>query len=159
MTNNVLLVDYSWSGTTTKMADLLQKLTGADRVDLTVAAATFSTDMYATADIANKQLATGNLPELTNARPDLTGVSLILVGGPVWSGKVATPVRSFLSQLSTYQGTVVPFYTDAGTPGGYEADLKQLIPAVKVAPGIGMSASQLAHAEPALQTWWHNLKK
>jgi len=158
MTTKILLVTYSWSGTTAKMATALQKVTGATRVDLTVAADTFSTDMYATASIAKQQLATGQLPRLTNPVPDLTATKLVLVGGPVWSGQVATPVRAFLTQLAGYQGVVVPFYIDAGTPGDYEADFNQLLPGVKVAPGLGMTAGQVAHAEAALKTWWSEIQ-
>lgn len=102
MATKILLVTYSWSGTTAKMATALQKVTGATQVELTVAADTFPTDMYATASIAKQQLATGQLPHLTNSVPDLTAIKLILVGGPVWSGQVATPVRVFLTQLADY---------------------------------------------------------
>ena len=90
-----LIVTYSWSGNTAKMATALQQVTGADQVMLTVAADTFSTDMYATSDIANQQLASGKLPALTNSLPDLRQYGTIVVGGPVWSAEVATPVRRF----------------------------------------------------------------
>jgi len=156
MANKVLLVTYSWSGTTAKMATALQAVTKATRVDLTVTAGTFSGDMYATSDKAKQQLATGQLPTLTNSLPDLTQYATILVGGPVWSGQVATPVRTFLSQLRNYQGIVAPFYTDAGTPDDYEADFKQLLQGVKVATGLGLTGGQVVHAEAACQTWWSN---
>ncbi|BDZ31592.1 flavodoxin [Lactiplantibacillus sp. WILCCON 0030] len=158
MTTKLLIVAYSWSGNTATMATALQKVTGADRIDLTVAADTFSTDMYATSDIANQQLASGNMPALTNATPDLAQYQTILVGGPVWSAKVATPVRTFLSQLSDYHGTVMPFYTDAGTPGSYEVDFDDLVTAANVKPGIGLSSGQLASAATILRSWWEKAK-
>ncbi|MFC6294928.1 flavodoxin [Lactiplantibacillus daoliensis] len=150
-----LIVTYSWSGNTAKMATALQQVTGADQVMLTVAADTFSTDMYATSDIANQQLASGKLPALTNSLPDLRQYDTILVGGPVWSAKVATPVRRFLAQLGDFRGIMLPFYTDAGTPGSYEADFEKLLPgSVTFKAGIGLSGSQLAKANTILQTWW-----
>src|SRR5699024_6646611 len=99
MATKTLIVDYSWSGTTAKLVTALQHVTGADRVDLTVAAGTFPNDMYATSDVANQQLTTQQLPALTNALPDVSAYDVLLVGGPVWSAKVSTPVRSFLQQL------------------------------------------------------------
>ncbi|WP_203640606.1 flavodoxin family protein [Levilactobacillus andaensis] len=158
MPTKVLIVDYSWSGSTAKMATALQRVTGATRVTLTVPAGTFPNDMYATSDVANQQLASGDLPKLTNALPDLTLFDTILVGGPVWSAKVATPVRSFLRQLTNFTGTVAPFYTDAGTPGGYEADFAGLIPQANVVAGIGMTAGDLATADQQLPAWWANFK-
>ncbi len=140
------------------MATALQRVTGATQVTLTVPAGTFSNDMYATADVVNQQLASGHLPELTNALPDFTQFDVILVGGPVWSAKVATPVRRFLRQLTTYTGTVAPFYTDAGTPGDYEADFSSLVPRATVVAGIGMTAGDLAAADQKLTTWWADFK-
>jgi len=158
MPTKVLIVAYSWSGNTAKMAAALQRVTGATQVELTVPAGTFPQDMYATSDVANQQLASGNLPRLTSKLPDLTQFDTILVGGPVWSGKVATPVRSLLGQLTAYTGTLAPFYTDAGTPGDYEADFAGLAPQANVVPGLGLTASDLATADQPLKTWWESFK-
>jgi len=72
MPTKVLIVAYSWSGNTAKMAAALQRVTGATQVKLTVPAGTFPQDMYATSDVANQQLVSGDLPELTSKLPDLT---------------------------------------------------------------------------------------
>lgn len=157
MTNNFLIVDYSWSGNTAKLATIIQQETSADRLDLTVAAGTFPDDMYATADVANQQLATGQLPMLTNEQSRLDQYQLLLVGGPVWSGKVATPVWSFLLQLQGYQGTVAPFYTDAGTPGDYETDFAKLVPSLSVATGLGVATSELAQSNQRVVNWLQKL--
>lgn len=159
MAKKQLIIVYSWSGNTATMATALQKVTGADQVDLTVAADTFATDMFATSDIAKQQLASGELPTLTTAIPDLAQYSTILVGGPVWSGQVSTPVRTFLAQLGDYQGTVIPFYTDAGTPGSYEADFESLLTKASFQPGIGLNGGQLGQAESILQSWWQKVSK
>jgi len=157
MTNNVLIVDYSWSGNTAKLATIIQQETSADRLDLTVSAGTFPDDMYATADVANQQLASAQLPVLTSEQPRLDQVQLLLVGGPVWSGKVATPVRSFLQQLQGYQGMVAPFYTDAGTPGDYETDFAKLVPSLSVATGLGVATSELAQSNQRVVNWLQKL--
>jgi len=158
MAAEVLIVDYSWSGTTAKMAAALQQVTGAQLVDLTVAPTTFGSDMYATADIANQQLASGQLPQLTNSLPDLSQFDSILVGGPVWSAKVSTPVRTFLGNLKKYTETVAPFYTDAGTPGDYEADFAKLLPLATIKPGIGMTIQDLQQADAQLTAWWERTR-
>jgi hypothetical protein len=56
---------------------------------------TFAKDMYATSDTAQQQLQSGNLPALVQPLPDCNNYDVILVGGPVWSGKPATPIMSF----------------------------------------------------------------
>lgn len=157
MATKVLIIAYSWSGTTAKLATALQRVTGGDRRDLTVAAGTFPNDMYATSDVANQQLATHQLPALTNAVPDVSAYDVLLVGGPVWSAKVSTPVRSFLQSLSNFSGIVAPFYTDAGTPGGYENDFASLVTSATVASGIGLTSSELQGADQQLASWWQRL--
>ncbi len=158
MVSTALIVDYSWSGTTAQMAVDLQQVTGADKVDLTVTQGTFPSDMFATADVASQQLSSGDLPELTNVRPDLNHYQTLLVGGPVWNGKVATPVRRFLQQLGDFRGVVAPFYTDSGNPGGYEDDFEQLITRGTFVMGLGMTAGDLPRDQQALRGWWRNFQ-
>jgi len=158
MPTKALILAYSWSGNTARMAAALQQVTGATQVELTVPAGTFPQDMYATSDVANQQLASGDLPALTSPLPDVGQFDVILVGGPVWSGKVATPVRSLLRQLATYTGTLAPFYTDAGTPGDYEADFASLAPQANVVAGLGLTAGDLTTADQPLTTWWDSFK-
>lgn len=146
MATKVLIIYYSWSGTTKRAAQSLANRVDADVVELTVAPQTFSSDMFATSATAKAQLRTGNLPSLTNALPDFKQYTTILVGGPVWSGMVATPVRQLLTNLATYTGTVAPFYTDAGTAGDYEQDFAGLVLQATVRSGLevnGQSADQL----------------
>ena len=158
MASSALIVDYSWSGTTAQMAVDLQQVLGADKVNLTVTQGTFPPDMFATADVANQQLSSGKLPTLTNEQPDLSHYQTLLVGGPVWNGKVATPVRSFLRQLTGFQGIVAPFYTDTGNPGGYEDDFEQLVPWGTFVMGLGMTAGDLARDQQVLRGWWRNFQ-
>lgn len=153
MANKTLVVYYSWSATTATMAELVKNVTQSEMVELTVADEVFPSDMYATADIAKQQLATGQLPPLTTVLPDFFQYDTIYVGGPVWGGQVATPVASFLSQLGQFNGTIVPFYTDAGTPGNYEADFKRQVAATAtIKPGLGLTARQLQDITPATKT-------
>lgn len=146
MATKTLIIYYSWSGTTKRAAQAIANTMAADVVELTVASQTFPSDMFATSDIAKDQLRTGELPPLTNALPDFKSYTTILIGGPVWSSMVATPVRRLLTDLATYTGTVAPFYTDAGTAGQYEQDFAGLVKQATVKAGLevhGQSADQL----------------
>ncbi|WP_053072717.1 flavodoxin family protein [Lactiplantibacillus herbarum] len=162
MTKAVLIVYYSWSQTTKRLAqalaaELTAKRVPADIVELTVAADTFSTDMYATSDTAKQQMASGQLPKLTNALPTLTDYQKVLVGGPVWGGQVATPVRTFLRDLHDFQGSIAPFFTDMGTAGDYEVDFKNLVPEVSVESGLEATRqllSQTQKLQTSIEAWY-----
>lgn len=153
-----LIAYYSWSGNTAALAKHLQQLTPADLVELTVPEGTFSTDMYATSDIAKKQLKAGHLPALTGTLPDLTQYDEILVGGPVWSGAPSTPVLAFLQQVndSESQPRLAPFYTHAGVAGEYEVAFKQAAGSLTVLPGLSIAGTG-AGADAEIQNWLQQL--
>lgn len=146
----VLIATYSWSGQTQRVADQLsQLLPAADTYQITVSAGTFSSDMFETDAIATKQVNAGEFPQLKGAVPDLTQYDLILVGSPVWHGRPATPVHTFLEQLKGFDGKVASFYTDAGNAGDYEQVFKQwagdltVLPAHRGANGLAQWLQQL----------------
>lgn len=154
MTKKVLIAYYSWSGNTAKLAQLLQQVTDGDRYEIKVGADVFSSDMYATSDIATKQRATGTLPELVGTLPDVSQYATVLIGGPVWSGDLATPVLKFIQQITPVAGVLAPFYTDAGTAGDYEAAFAKAA-AQPVQPGLGTNGSgTLAQ----VQAWWRHFE-
>ncbi|MFC6182097.1 flavodoxin family protein [Lactiplantibacillus daowaiensis] len=151
-----LILYYSWSQTTAQLATLIAQTSTADVVELTVDAATFSTDMYATAAIAKQQLMAKRLPTLTNALPNFNDYQLLLIGGPVWSGTVATPVQSLLSQLAGFKGQIKPFLTDVGNAGQYVAEFERLTPAQVVLPALELTADdirQTSSATAQIQAW------
>lgn len=117
-----LIAYYSWSGRTERAAKKLQaSVANSDLLKLTVADDVFDSDMYRTNDIANQQIETSQYPDLTSATPQADQYDLIIVGSPVWSGKPATPLYTFLRSLvaQNYQGKVAGFYTDAGSEGKF----------------------------------------
>jgi len=159
MSEKILIAYYSWSGTTAKMAKLLQKVTDGKIEEIKVGENVFSSDMYQTSDIAQKQLASGNLPDVQTIS-NLSDYDLILVGGPVWSGQVSTPIRSFLKQVNGFQGKVAPFYTSAGSDEKYETDFGKLTGGIKVLSGLGMTSSSLQNEKSAtnqLSNWIQGL--
>ncbi|WP_318766140.1 flavodoxin [Lactiplantibacillus carotarum] len=152
MAKSTLIIYYSWSGSTKRAAQALANCVDADMVELTVASNIFPNDMFATSDVAKKQLSTNNLPALTTVLPNFNQYQTILIGGPVWSSLVATPVRTLLTNLTEYIGTVAPFYTDAGTAGNYEDDFAGLIKQAHVKPGLEFNRQSDAQLKAWLQT-------
>ncbi|WP_164509864.1 flavodoxin [Lacticaseibacillus porcinae] len=147
----ILIAYYSWSGHTSALAAQLQAFTQAETYKIDVPAGTFSTDMYETSDQAKAQRQSGQLPTLTEPLPDVAQYDVILVGGPVWSGALSTPVLSFLAALPDSPAVLAPFYTDAGDAGNYEADFKRVAGAHLVAPGLDSAHPRVASAQ--LQRW------
>lgn len=121
----VLIATYSRSGQTKGLAQEIKQLVGnADMYEIAVPDGTFDRDMYRTDEIATEQIKNNDFPQLVNSIPDLEDYDLILVGSPVWRGRPATPVHTFLNLIQGFDGKIASFYTDAGAPGNYESIFK-----------------------------------
>lgn len=134
--SKTLITYYSWSGKTEKLARKIHHLLpNSDLLELKVAPETFSSDMYETAAVAERQLEKGKLPSIVTDLPDISGYDAILVGGPVWSYSPSTPVLSFLDTLKNFAGKVAPFYTSIGNNGDYEKKFASQNETLNVLPG------------------------
>lgn len=135
MAKKILIATYSLSGTTQRVADQLAQLVDADQYRIEVPAGTFPNSMSAVNDVALKQIADKNWPQLADETPDLSAYDLIIVGSPVWSGYPATPVHTFLDQVQAagFKGQLASFYTDMGSKGNYEGYFKQWAGQIPVA--------------------------
>ena len=61
-----------------------------------------------------KDVVTGFKPELKVAPPSLEAYSRVIVGSPVWAGKCAAPVNSFLETADFSGKSVAVFASSAG---------------------------------------------
>lgn len=122
----ILIAYYSWSGVTKKFTDeLATAIPNNTEMEIKVPEGTFDHDMYSTFDISKEQIASGNYPGIQKLDFDSNEYDLILVGSPVWGGKPATPIYTFLDEIQGFKGEVASFYTDAGTVGNYAQVFKE----------------------------------
>lgn len=153
--SNVLIVYYSYSGVTEGIAQTLQEKTGGDLYEIEVVEP-YPDNNQETSDRAAEERESGNLPALQGELPVLDGYDVILVGGPVWTSTLATPVMSYLEQTNFRGKTVAPFWTDAGNPGNYAADFPAQAQNGEIMEGLGLShvsSYEAAELEQELDNW------
>ena len=109
-----LIVYYSKTGTTKKLAEKIAKIKNADILELTVAPRTFPDDMYVTNDIAIKQREENNFPALISNVPSLDQYETVVFAGPNWGSELATPLATFLNEIQNYNGKVISVDTSVG---------------------------------------------
>lgn len=117
---STLIVVYSYSGNTRRVAQILQDVTGGDLLEINTRR-DYVGGMATMAAQTRIERATGLLPSLDVELPDIGKYDRILIGGPVWSYTTATPIARFLSDMDFTGKQVAPFWTDAGSPGEYES--------------------------------------
>ncbi len=104
-----LIVYYSLTEKTKRVADTLQRMTGADTFRLETAVPYDE----AAIDRVQEDQAAGRFPAL-KVLPDLSGYDRILVGTPVWWYTLSSPVVSFLRQADFAGKQAAVFATHMG---------------------------------------------
>lgn len=155
----ILIVFYSQSGVTRRIAEMLQSRTHADMYEIETIR-TYPTQQPAVYDEPKKELETGQLPALKREPPDMSAYDLVLVGGPVWWYTVSTPIMRFL-QLADFKGKkTAAFCTHMGGLGRYFPHFKEQARHANVLEGIDFfqpTRSKTAATETALNKWLGNL--
>ena len=109
--SKMLVVYFSWSGTTEKAAQMIAKSTGADlfRIEPTEDYPTPYKDLT---DIVKKELADGKIRTVKSA-PDFAKYDTVFIGVPVWCHTAPTLMTHFLeAHVDNIKGkTVIPFCT------------------------------------------------
>lgn len=137
-TKKTLIIYYSYSGNTKKIAENLKNKTSGDLYEINVVNP-YPDDMYETSDRAKEEIKSGKLPELSGELPDISNYDRILIGGPVWSGTLASPLISYLQQVDFEHKEVAGFWTDTGNPGEYQDKFNSYIKNGNILNGLGIS--------------------
>ena len=119
----VLVVYYSLSGHTKKIADFIAAQTQADIYEITVKEQYTSPSVYTK---SKKELDNKQYPELAKELPDVSAYDVIFIGGPVWWYTMATPLFSFLEKVDFAGKKIVPFSTQGNNYGKFFTDFADM---------------------------------
>ncbi len=133
-----LIIYYSLTNRTERVAEEIQEQTGGDLYRVQTVR-TYPDVVSEVSAEAREERNSGNLPELQGDLPNIEDYDLIIVGGPVWSSTVSTPLMSFLEQMDFQGKTVAPYWTDDGMPGHYETDFEEQAQNANVVDGVGLT--------------------
>lgn len=126
MGENILIVYYSWSGNTRKIAELIQKKTGGQLFEINPIQA-YPRDYRACVEQAKREINSGFMPELKEIPDNLDQYDTVFVGTPIWWYTMAPPISTFLSNIDLSGKRVIPFCTHGGGgKGHYITDVANL---------------------------------
>lgn len=101
-----------------------------------------------------QELQQQQLPALKPLPQSLGQVTQLYLGFPVWWGHLPRPVVTFLKQQYALQVTLTPFCTHEGSHfGSTISELKQLVPAAELQPGLAIRGTNAWCAQRAIQHW------
>lgn len=158
-----VVVYYSQTGTTKKLAGVLKQAVNADEIELQLVNAYPST-YDSTIAAVGAQRESKQWPELANARLDLAKYDTVYLGYPIMFGSFAPPIYTFLDSNDLSGKVVVPFCTyGSGGRKASAAELKTLEPNANVTLAMGVSNKRMSRddgdsiAKAEVETFLANL--
>ena len=143
---NILILYYSQTGVTKKVAEELQKQLGAD-IEAIQATKPYDGNFEETIGRCMEEKKKGELPHIRPLKSDLKKYDIIFLGYPVWFGTYATPVITLVNTFKFGGKQIVPFCT-FGSGGLIESTehLKKALPMAKVQVGYGIREARISRA-------------
>ena len=120
---NVLVIYYSLTGKTAKIAKDIQEITKADTYEIKTVSE-FKNGFSFYSEI-KKQIKTKDYPKIKNDFPNFDRYDTIFVGSPVWWYTVSTPVSAFLKKVNFNNKKVISFSTQGSNYGNFFTDFKE----------------------------------
>jgi flavodoxin len=152
-----LVVYYSQSGTTEKVANIIQKKTGAD-IERIETVNPYSGDMGAIAGAFMGERRDGKVRDLKPMKAKIADYDTLYIGYPIWAGTFAGPIHSLVKSNDFKGKVVVPFCTFGSGGNTSIPELKAALPGANITSSwYGVRAARVDKAEAEVETFLINL--
>lgn len=153
MSKKSLVLYYSWSGNTRKIAELIARETGADLRELQPENA-YSQNYDNVLTQAKREIQGKWYPALRPIDMDWSAYETIYLGTPNWWSTMAPPVASFLNEVMPTEKSIAPFCTHGGGGAGHIAnDVAKFCIGCDVLPLLTVQGDGGAQAERLVEQW------
>lgn len=154
-----LILSYSYSGNTHRIARQLQALTGADWREI-YPRQPYPVPFPELLEQVRREINTGFRPQLLPGAPCPRPYSILLVGSPNWCGTIAPPLAAWLCQNDFSGKTLLPFYSHCGgLAGDLRRDIQTLCPQAEVRPPLAVLQDGGSSLDKTLLQWlWQTIQ-
>jgi len=140
-------------GNTEVVANMIQKITGADMLHIESVTA-YPPDYTEATAVAKNELRAKARPKLTGQVENMGAYDVIFLGYPNWWGTMPMPVFTFLESYDFSGKTIVPFCTHEGSGMGHsEQDIAKACPKAIVLRGIAIHGTSASSAVSNVSSW------
>lgn len=154
-----LIIYYSYTGTTKRVAEHLQKMTDGDIYEITLKEPYSGSDN----EVSNRvfaERAKNKMPQLEGELPDISSYDRIFIGTPVWNSSMSNPVLSYLEQTDFKGKKVAPFWTYITNQGKTKREFSKktnngvVLDGLPIASANGIDDNEL---DKMLSNWVDNI--
>ena len=149
-----LIVYYSYTNNTKKIAEKIQMATGADICEIETVKP-YTGDYNSVVDKGKEEVDRGFKPEIKPLRVNLEDYDTIIIGTPVWWYTYAPAVATFLSEYDLSGKTIIPFATNGGWLGHALKDFEKVCKNASVTNAIDIkfNTDKMVTSEINLNKW------
>lgn len=160
MANKILIIYYSRSSHTRRIAELIQNAVGGELASIRTKES-YPADDDEVAEQGHREVNAGVLPVLNDFPVDISLYDTIFLGTPVWWYSISPAMRSFLRSHSFEGKTICPFITNEGWPGHSLQDFAAEIDKgfVKAGLNVCFSGDNLVTRQAQVINWARNAVK
>lgn len=155
-----LIVYFTYTGNTEKIAKIIQKKLNCDILKLNPLKP-YSTDYQTVVDEEQNNESSKKTIPLEEYDADLSIYDEIIIGSPVWWYSIAPVIRTFLKENDFSGKTIKPFATNAGWLGHTFKEIEELCPNSKVAQGMNIVfksySDELVTRQEEIDNWLKTL--
>lgn len=152
-TSKSLVVYFSWSGNTRKVAEAIQQQTGSDLFEI-VPQTPYSTDYDTVVSDAKVEQQNDVRPEIADAIDNMDDYDTVYVGFPNWWGDMPMILYTFFDTYDLSGKTVALFCTSGGSGlSNTVNEVKSLEPGATVTEGLHIIDSKSDAPEDAVAQW------
>lgn len=151
--DNMLILYFSHSGNTRKVAEQIHGRVGGDIIELTTVTP-YPREYDAVVDQAQQEQQNNARPPIATEIPNLEKYDTIFIGFPNWWGTIPMPFFTLLEKYDVGSRTIIPFCTHEGSRfGRSEQDLKRLCPQARMLEGFEVRGSRAGGAQRNVDAW------
>lgn len=148
-----LVVYFSWSGNTEKVAKSVQAQTGSDIFEI-VPQTPYSTDYNTVVADAKVEQQNHARPEIRDTIVNMADYDTVYVGFPNWWGDMPMILYTFFDTYDLSGKTVALFCTSGGSGlSDTVNEVKALEPNATVTKGLHIGSGAFAKPDAAVQSW------
>jgi len=153
----ILVVYFSYTGNTRKLANQIHEKVGGDIVEIEPVTP-YSSDYKTVENQGLKEENEDYKPEIKTKVDNIESYDAILIGSPIWWYQIAPPVKTFLDQNNLSGKKVALFTTNGGYGKGKSDDnIAKLCPQSTILKSFAIEGEKVDSSEKDVSEWLNEL--
>ena len=153
MAENILIVSYSYSGNTHRIAEEIGRQTGG-RLCGIYPRQPYPSSFESLLAQVREEVRQGKKPALLPVSDSAENYDIIFVGSPNWCGTIAPPAASWLDRNDLQGKLILPFFSHCGGDrGNMEKAFLELCPGARLGESLYVLSDGKENLEKIVAAW------